>query len=283
MYHLILYLLLSGITFIKSEDDLKSVCFEEKIGNSICKCEFLSLDQIIIPDLQSDAESRLTCVGEDSLEMAVEALTFRKHLLFTELVITNGTFDVIDHNDLQHFPNLKNLTLSDNHISFLSIGTFKYQNSLEHLDLSINNVTSLSNSVFESLTHLSNLTLSYNQIYSVENKVFNNLCALLYLDLSNNQLSSVDCNWFSGLKILQVLLLNNNKISYINNTFHLPYLQYLDLSFNNLKHIASLTFFRLKNLKFLSLAMNELTTLNENAVKGIINLEKVNLTGMFKE
>lgn len=281
MYHLILYLILSGITFTKSEDELKTVCFEEKIGNSICKCEFFSLDQIIIPDL--DAESKLTCVGEDSLEMAVEALTFRKHLLFTELVITNGTFDIIDHSDLQHFPNLKNLTLSDNHISFLTIGTFKYQNSLEHLDLSINNLTSLPNSVFEALTHLSNVTFSHNQISSIESKVFSNLCALLYLDLSNNQLPSVDCNWFSGLKILKVLLLNNNKISYINNTFHLPYLQHLDLSFNNLKHIANLAFFRLKNLKFLSLAMNELTTLNENAVKGISNLEKVNLTGMSKE
>lgn len=283
MYHLILYLMLSGITFTKSEDELKTVCFEEKIGNSICKCEYFSLDQIIIPDLPSDAESKLTCVGEDSLEMAVEALTFRKHLLFTELIITNGTFDIIDHSDLQHFPNLKNLTLSDNHISFLTIGTFKYQNSLEHLDLSINNLTSLPNSVFEELTHLSNVTFSHNQISSIESKVFSNLCALLYLDLSNNQLPSVDCNWFSGLKILKVLLLNNNKISYINNTFHLPYLQHLDLSFNNLKHIANPAFFRLKNLKFLSLAMNELTILNENAVKGIVNLEKVNLTGTSKE
>lgn len=272
----ILCLVIICISFANSEN-MRSFCFDEKIGDSICKCQYIFPEHLILPEFQS--EVKLTCNGDDSLEMSAEALTFKKNLIFSELIISNGTFEAIHYIDLQHFPDLKNLSITDNHISTIEVGTFKNQNYLEYLDISLNNLTVLSNGVFEPLTNLKKLNLSYNQIHFIEPKVFNELENLLYLDLSNNHISVLDCNLFTGLKTLKILSFSNNKISYINGSFHLLYLEQLDLSFNNLKTVPSPTFFRLKSLKFLSLAMNELTTLNKNAFKGNINLDKVNLTG----
>lgn len=281
-YYILCVVLVGVVSVAKSEDDMKSICFDEKLGSSVCKCEYLYPDAIILSDLHSEVDAKLTCVGEDSLEMSVETLTFNVQLIFLELVITSGTVDMVENIDLQHFPKLRNLSLSDNRISSFGVGPFKNQVYLERLDLSVNNLTRIVDSMFETLTHLKNITLSHNQIYLIENKVFSNLHNVVYIDLSYNQLPSVDCNLFSGTRILQSLILKNNKIAYINGSFHLLHLQLLDLSFNNLKQVQSVIFFRLKNLKFLSLAMNELTTLDESTFKGNVNLQKVNLTGKVK-
>ncbi|XP_054706574.1 protein halfway-like [Uloborus diversus] len=260
---------------ISYSEESKNICISQKVHNSYCKCDTLvPLESIISHD---GYDFKLICLEDDALSAANKAARSQK-ISVRELVASNGTVKVVQHDDLRHFPNLKHLNLSHNQIMSIQDEAFKFQNYLEVLDLSWNNLSAVPDRVFEGLKFLRNLSLAHNKLQAIENKIFDDFCSLEFLDLSHNHLTAVDNIWMTDLINLKILLLNNNNISFIDS-FHLLHLEKLDLSYNSLTTIPNVAFYRLKNLKFLSLAMNELKTLNESVFKGNVMLEKVNLTG----
>ncbi|XP_016330065.1 amphoterin-induced protein 1-like [Sinocyclocheilus anshuiensis] len=113
-------------------------------------------------------------------------------------------------------PNLHNLLLSHNGLSFISSEAFIFVKQLRYLDLSSNNLRQLDEFIFEPLIDLEVL--------------------LLY----NNHISQIDRTAFSGLNNLQKLYLSQNQVSrfpleLLKDKNRLDKLSLLDLSSNRIK------------------------------------------------
>lgn len=113
-------------------------------------------------------------------------------------------------------PNLHNLLLSHNGLSFISSEAFIFVKQLRYLDLSSNVLRQLDEFIFEPLIHLEVL--------------------LLY----NNHISQIDRTAFMGLSSLQKLYLSQNLVSrfpleLVKDKNRLDKLSLLDLSSNRIK------------------------------------------------
>uniref|UniRef100_A0A9J7X8M2 Adhesion molecule with Ig like domain 1 n=2 Tax=Cyprinus carpio TaxID=7962 RepID=A0A9J7X8M2_CYPCA len=86
-------------------------------------------------------------------------------------------------------PNLHNLLLSHNGLSFISSEAFIFVKQLRYLDLSSNNLRQLDEFIFEPLIHLEVLLLYNNHISQIDRTAFSGLNSLQKLYLSQNQVS----------------------------------------------------------------------------------------------
>lgn len=94
--------------------------------------------------------------------------------------------------DLQHYPNLTELNLSNNTIKSLPNGTFSGLTKLEVLILKDNFITAVDEFSFKGLDNLKILDLSNNQILELPTNILLLLKQLEKLNLENNNMTNVD-------------------------------------------------------------------------------------------
>lgn len=112
-------------------------------------------------------------------------------------------------------PNLHNLLLSHNGLSFLSSEAFVFVKQLRFLDLSSNNLRQLDEFIFEPLTQLEVLLLYNNHISQIDRTAFSGLSSLQKLYLSQNLVSRFPLELLkdkSRLEKLSLLDLSSNRI-----------------------------------------------------------------------
>ncbi|KAL1269894.1 hypothetical protein QQF64_032183 [Cirrhinus molitorella] len=112
-------------------------------------------------------------------------------------------------------PNLHNLLLSHNGLSFISSEAFIFVKQLRYLDLSSNTLRQLDEFIFEPLVHLEVLLLYNNQISQIDRTAFTGLTSLQKLYLSQNQVSRFPLELVKDknrLEKLSLLDLSSNRI-----------------------------------------------------------------------
>lgn len=112
-------------------------------------------------------------------------------------------------------PELHNLLLSHNGLSFLSSEAFVFVKQLRYLDLSSNNLRQLDELIFEPLTHLEVLLLYNNHISQIDRTAFLDLGNLQKLYLSQNLVSRFPLELVKDknrLEKLSLLDLSSNRI-----------------------------------------------------------------------
>lgn len=131
-------------------------------------------------------------------------------------------------------PNIVEMDLSRNYISFLRDQHFVSSEMLQTLNLSNNAIYQIDSGTFEKQNLLEKLDLSHNQLVLLHDDVFNSLTSLTYLDLSYNYLNHIHDSVFRSLQKLSTLNLNNNRL--VGMTFDtlsvLPSIHSISLSGN---------------------------------------------------
>jgi Leucine-rich repeat (LRR) protein len=154
----------------------------------------------------------------------------------TELALRENSFEKIDADFCDHFPNLKKLDLSRNLIFEIDKNAFAGCPLLTDLNLDNNDLVQIPK--FTGLKHLKYLSLKDNRIIRLVENQFETMGNLLYLDLSKNRIKSLNSVKFNGLHSLEQL----------------------DLSFNPFDNIDPNTFDRISmNLKVLTIISNTKT------------------------
>lgn len=157
----------------------------------------------------------------------------------------------IDANALCRYPNLVNLTATDNAIERLVNGTMKCTPGMQWLDLARNNMTIVESFTFNGLTQLLHLFLQENKIEYVNPFAFTSLTQLGTLRLDGNHLTAVDSRTFSTLLKLSVL----------------------NMRFNSLATIATDTFISNSKLRHLDLSHNVIAELTRESLRGLDGLQ----------
>ena len=137
--------------------------------------------------------------------------------------------------------NLKEITIHNSQLKFISPEFCKFKSYLVKIDFSYNDLDDLKY-VFDHCLNITLLDLSYNRIKSLV-EVFNYEFKLIDLNLSGNLLTSIGKEDFYYLKKLIELNLSRNRLIYIDeNAFDtIENLQKLDLSKNDLFSIPLLS------------------------------------------
>jgi len=159
---------------------------------------------------------------------------------------------MLDHNsivqvcyELCNYPSLslkgalemRNLHLSNNSISLITIDAFNDMRHLSHLDLSNNRIDEILTGTFNNTNMITKLFLANNFLSIVPDVC--SMSHLKQLDLSGNRISGIFSNTFCPLNHLESLDLSNNQISSIQTRafMQLSRLKYLDLSRNQLRQL----------------------------------------------
>ncbi|XP_054290558.1 leucine-rich repeats and immunoglobulin-like domains protein 3 [Macrosteles quadrilineatus] len=177
---------------------------------------------------------------------------------------------------------LTTLKMKFSSIQTLEDGAFFGLDTLTTLYLDSNSISEVTKGWLFGLNSLQLLSLSSNKIQSIDS-VWEFCSQLQELDISNNLLRSIENNTLQYLSKLQTLNLNHNQISYIaEGAFnHTPSLIQLNLSSNKISWtIEDMLgpFVGLKVLTKLNLADNAITSVSEQALVGLDNLEYLDLS-----
>lgn len=244
--------------------------------------------EINIYDCQLSLHSNITSISEPneilekltiergSIEGNEKTTSFQKLLGLKQLIITNPyyiqhrefedamlennvnletiVFDRLQLNYLgpNMFSNhqfLKNLTITNNMIPYVSSELFKYNIELENIDLSANGIEDLPLGFFPNSTKT--IFLNNNAIQVISDKHFAGLEDLEYLNLAFNKIGIFSKNALSDAEELKVLSLHFNQISaferehFANNGD----LEEINLSNNKFTSLPNDLFDGLENLK----------------------------------
>ncbi|KAI4498465.1 hypothetical protein M0802_006400 [Mischocyttarus mexicanus] len=259
-------------------------------GGSNCQCSFTSLDDIkidyidnsgmqIIVDVSSWNGLEVICSGTKRLAdfkyssnqpgKSINSLTIRSCVLskITSLkkfvkklgiekpitlsfqyIKTNTYFLTREH--FKGISDVKELVLSYNGLSVMSIEFFADFPNLEKLDLSHNNIAYL-NDIFNATPSLKYLDLSHNFINSISSTLFYKLEYLEYLDLGYNSIGNINGSTFDKLVLLKSLNLRSIKVDDLSwNLFSkLKKLEIIDMSYCTFVRIPEKLFNENKNLR----------------------------------
>lgn len=108
------------------------------------------------------------------------------------------------------YPNLQQLTYSNNGLFHLKSGAFANAKSLTTLIITLNFLPILHNHPFKGATALTSLSLTRNKIHRVESTAFSDLTAVTSINLSNNHIHRMDTTTFNGLASLTTVTLTGN-------------------------------------------------------------------------
>lgn len=194
-------------------------------------------------------------------------------IMLEELDLSHNSIWQLDPNVFEHLPNLKTLSLSNNHLTSLD-ATFSHALrvliNLEHLDLSETGIYDIPEEVFDDKAHLrellihgndfkelplsihkvgdslKSLYIGTNPIEELNATTFEGLVHLVHLNISNLWvLESIADDTFEKLQSLEVLFARgNSKLSSFNITQlqHLSKLREVDLSHCNLASLEYANF-----------------------------------------
>lgn len=157
---------------------------------------------------------------------------------------------------------VRKLRLSNNMIDIIQCGQLDSFPLLQVLDVSNNLIKDIEEDALGRLDFLSHILLQSNQLKWIPKSLPNQLQVL---DLRHNEVKNLTKYDFLGLQKLQVLLLSNNKIQIIEDgTFgQLVSLEVLDLSYNPIKALSRSSLIGPRRLKEMHL----------NSLKDIIPLQ----------
>ncbi|XP_013382061.1 slit homolog 3 protein [Lingula anatina] len=206
--------------------------------------------------------------------------------------------------DLDRYPLLETLQLSNNNMTYIPVGFFAKQKLLSVLQISSNPLTSAGtpHGVFKDAISLSSLELKSDKLTRIPSGLPENLQTLdlstnnigrLYssdfvgisrlggLELSSNEISAIGTGVFSSLINLKTLGLSNNYLTHLTDGLFdgLASLGGLELSSNEISAVDTGVFSSLINLKDLGLSNNHLTYLNDGMFDGLASLESISLYG----
>src|SRR6218665_3656788 len=152
---------------------------------------------------------------------------------FSILFLQNNMITDIKDESFYRFPNLYQLDVSENQLSFLRPSVFKGLTGLYELNLAFNRLEAINVAVFRNLPHLMGLNLTGNLIKHVEGR-FSLVPQIVEIGLGFNQLNSINATTFSNSVQLMKLWLDFNQISTISpNAFtNCRYLWFIDLTGN---------------------------------------------------
>lgn len=223
----------------------------------------------------------------------------------------------LSYNDISEFePNviqnlqLRQLYLSHNNLK--NLGAFGDLEYLEEIDVSHNEISYLmgwgigkpSNEPFLSSKQLRYLYINNNKLTVLHTYMFSHLLRLWKLDFSNNMIQSVTEGLSSNLNLHEINLssnkltvipkgifdtaslknmyLSNNSIKLVSGNAFNAGLEILDLSYNQVEHIEGDIVKdkppKKKQLRRLHLSHNKLLELNVSFVKGMENLELLDVS-----
>ncbi|XP_036864144.2 immunoglobulin superfamily member 10 isoform X1 [Manis javanica] len=175
--------------------------------------------------------------------------------------------------------------------------TFRYLTSIpdniprdvERINLGYNSLARLTEMDFSGLNKLELLMLHSNGIHTIPAKTFSDLQALQVLKMSYNKVRKLQKDTFYGLRSLTRLHLDHNSIEFINpEVFNgLTFLRLVHLEGNQLTKLHPDTFVSLRYLqifktsfiKYLYLSDNFLSSLPQEMVSYMPNLESLYLHG----
>lgn len=221
-----------------------------------------------------------------------------KHLQTIKSInLTGWGLSMLFPGDFSGMPNLSEIILSENDISYIEEDVFSGIESLRVLNLSKNKIRFLSPQSFVGLHNLINLDLSENEISEIEGSPFKYLKSLNRLDLFDNCvdlandvinqgnvcLDKITVNTFKGLTQLLELNLSHSQIIEIEpgSFADTKMLQTLYLSENGISEINAEVFSGLNNLLYLALDDNPLSEIKDDTFANLAYLEVLRI-GNYK-
>lgn len=133
-------------------------------------------------------------------------------ILLEELDLSHNLIWQLDPKIFEHLPNLKTLSLSNNHLTSLD-ETFSHALSvlinLEHLDLSETGIYDIPEGVFEDKAHLRELLIYGNDFKELPTSIKKTGDSLMSLYIGNNPIESLTAASFEGLHHLVHLNISN--------------------------------------------------------------------------
>ncbi|XP_012498381.1 PREDICTED: immunoglobulin superfamily member 10 isoform X1 [Propithecus coquereli] len=175
--------------------------------------------------------------------------------------------------------------------------TFRYltsipesiQPNVERINLGYNSLVRLTETDFSGLNKLELLMLHSNSIHSIPDKTFSDLQALQVLKMSYNKVRKLQKDTFYGLRSLTRLHMDHNNIEFINPEafYGLNFLRLVQLEGNRLTKLHPDTFvslsylriFKTSFIKYLYLSDNFLTSLPQEMISYMPDLESLYLHG----
>ncbi|XP_032201171.1 immunoglobulin superfamily member 10 [Mustela erminea] len=175
--------------------------------------------------------------------------------------------------------------------------TFRYLTSIpdsispnvERINLGYNSLVRLTDTDFSGLNKLELLMLHSNGIHTIPAKTFSDLQALQVLKMSYNKIRKLQKDTFYGLRSLTRLHMDHNNIEFINPEvfYGLTFLRLVHLEGNQLTKLHPDTFVSLKYLqifktsfiKYLYLSDNFLSSLPQEMISNMPDLESLYLHG----
>ncbi|XP_023364042.1 immunoglobulin superfamily member 10 [Otolemur garnettii] len=175
--------------------------------------------------------------------------------------------------------------------------TFRYLTSIpeglprdvERINLGYNSLVRLTETDFSGLTKLELLMLHSNSIPAIPDKTFSDLQALQVLKMSYNKVRKLQKDTFYGLRSLTRLHMDHNNIEFINPEafYGLNFLRLVHLEGNQLTKLHPDTFvslsylriFKTSFIKYLYLSDNFLTSLPQEMISYMPDLESLYLHG----
>ncbi|XP_026917391.1 immunoglobulin superfamily member 10 isoform X1 [Acinonyx jubatus] len=175
--------------------------------------------------------------------------------------------------------------------------TFRYLTSIpdsippnvERINLGYNSLVRLTETDFSGLNKLELLLLHSNGIHTIPAKTFSDLQALQVLKMSYNKIRKLQKDTFYGLRSLTRLHMDHNNIEFINPEvfYGLTFLRLVHLEGNQLTKLHPDTFvslqylqiFKISFIKYLYLSDNFLSTLPQQMISYMPDLESLYLHG----
>ncbi|KAI4487755.1 hypothetical protein M0802_011860 [Mischocyttarus mexicanus] len=215
-----------------------------------------------------------------SLERFVKKLGVLKTIAFSfQSFKTNNSLLTREH--LKGVSIVKELVLSHNSLSNISLEFFVDFPKLEKLDLSHNNLTLL-NDIFESTPHLKYVDFYNNSIHSMSSSLFYKLNYLEYLDLGYNRFGNMHGSAFDKQLLLKSLSLKANRMDDVPwDLFKKSKeLETIDISCNSFETIPAQLFDYNKNLRRVLIHDNAISLINlpDYLLANLEKLEEVNLS-----
>lgn len=179
---------------------------------------------------------------------------------------------------------LKDVRLSNNHLTLLRTRMFVDLPELQNIILSRNQMRKIEARSFLNLINAANIVISGNRIEKIDAHAFVNLPNLMKLDLQRNKLSTLNMNAFVNVSSPSVpfsLNVSENELHEIEvnpNSVTPLHLSHLDASANQMQNIPhSLLAFCSRSITRLDFKLNRVSKLNENAFRNLSRLESLSL------